>query len=95
MRYHSSIPDIHPFTGANRNTIGCTITDRMLANKWKMQTFDVDRSHLKKLTDTKIYKKYLVTISNRYADLQDLDDCGDKGRKLKNSSHRHTPVTAN
>jgi len=39
--------------------------------------------------------KYLVTISNRYACLQDLDDCGDIDRELKNTSHRHTPVTAN
>jgi len=60
-----------------------------------MHTFDVDRFHLKKLNDTKIYKKYLVTISNRYADLKDLDDCGDIGTELKNSSHRHTLVTAN
>jgi len=55
-----------------------------------MQTFDVDIFHLKKLNDTKIYKKYLVTISNRYADLQDLDDCGDIGRELKNSGQTHT-----
>jgi hypothetical protein len=66
--------------------------DRMLVNKWEMQTFDIDIFHLKKLNDTKVYKKYLVTISNRYAY---LDDCGDIDRELKNSSHRHTPVTAN
>jgi hypothetical protein len=89
MRCHSSIPDIQPFAGANCNTIGCKVMDRMLVNKWEMQTFDIDRFHLKKLNDTKIYKKYLVTISNRYACLQDFDDCGNIGSELKNSSHRH------
>jgi hypothetical protein len=87
MRCHSSTPDTQPFTGAECNNIGCKITDRMLVNKWEMQTFDIDRFHLKKLNDTKIYKKYLVTISNRYACLQDFDDCGDTAKELK------TPVT--
>jgi hypothetical protein len=85
MRCYSSIPDIQPFTGANCNNIGCKVTDRMLVNKWEMQTFDIDRFHLKKLNDTKCFKKYLVMISNRYACLQDLDDCGDIGRELKNT----------
>jgi hypothetical protein len=67
----------------------------MLVNKWETQTFDIGRFHPKKFSDTKIYMKYLVTISNRYACLQDLDDCGDIDRELKNTCHRHTPVTAN
>jgi hypothetical protein len=69
MRRHSSIPDIQPFTGTIWNTISCKIMDRMLVNKWEMQTFDIERFHIKKLNDTEIYKKYLVTISNRYAGL--------------------------
>jgi len=40
-------------SGANGKTIGCKITDWTLANKWEMQTFDVDRFYLKKLNDTK------------------------------------------
>lgn len=69
--------------------------DRMLVNKWEMQTSDTDRFHLKKLNDTKIFKKYLVIISNWYACLQGFDDCGDIGTELKNTSHRHAPATAN
>jgi hypothetical protein len=32
---------------------------------------------------TEFYKKYLVKISNRYADWQNLHKCEDIGRELK------------
>jgi hypothetical protein len=64
--------------------------ERISVNKWEMQTFDMERFHLKKLNDVEINKQYHVKISDRYAGLQNSGDCGDISRECKNTSQTHT-----
>jgi hypothetical protein len=39
-----------------------------------MQKFDMERFNLKRLNDMEVKEQYQIKISNRFADLENLDD---------------------
>jgi hypothetical protein len=53
------------------------LRERISVSKLARQKFDAERFDLKKLDDVEVKEKYQVEISNRYADLESLDESFD------------------
>jgi hypothetical protein len=53
------------------------LRERISVRKQDRQKSDLERYDLKKLNDVEVKEKYQVEISNRFADLESLDECFD------------------
>jgi hypothetical protein len=53
------------------------LRERISVSKRAKQKFDLERFDLKKLDDVEVKEKYQVEISNRFADLESLDESFD------------------
>jgi hypothetical protein len=53
--------------------ISTKVRERLAVNKQKAHRFHMERFILKKLDDTGGKEKYRVQVSNKFADLEDLD----------------------
>jgi hypothetical protein len=53
------------------------LKERISISKGERQNFDLERFDLKKLNDVEVNEKYQVEISNRFADLESLDESFD------------------
>jgi hypothetical protein len=77
-RRHSNILYVRSFRGADCDTdhylVVVKLRERISVSKRARQNFDVERFDLKKLNDVEVKEKYQVEISNRFADLEGLDE---------------------
>jgi hypothetical protein len=77
-RWHSNILHVRSFRGADCDTdhylVVAKLRERISVSKRARQNFDLERFDLKKLDDLKVKEKYQVEISNRFADLESLDE---------------------
>jgi hypothetical protein len=53
------------------------LRERISVSKRVRQNFDLERFDLKKLDDVEVKEKYQVEVSNRFADLESLDESFD------------------
>ena len=79
-RWHSSIPDVRSFIGADYNTdhylVVAKVKERLTVSKQEAQKFDVERFNLRKLIKLEVRKQYQIEITNRFSALENL--IGDK-----------------
>jgi hypothetical protein len=82
-RRHSSILDVRPFRGADCDSdhylVVNKVRERQAVGK-RMAKITVDRFNLKQLNEEEDKEKYQVTIKNKFADLENLDNNGDINR---------------
>jgi hypothetical protein len=80
-RRDSNILDVRYFREADCDTDHylsvAKLREKISASKRARQNFDIERFHLRKLDDVEAKEKYQVEISNRFADLESLDESFD------------------
>jgi hypothetical protein len=83
-RQHSSILDVQFFRGADCDTVHCLVVakvrDTLAVNKRAAQKIGMERFNLKKLNEGDLKEQYQVTITNKFAALENLEDSGDINR---------------
>jgi hypothetical protein len=83
MRRHSSILDVTSFRGAdcdsNHYLVVAKVQETLAVNKQMIKKMDVARFNLKQLNED-VKDQYQVTIKNKFAALENLDDNGDINR---------------
>jgi hypothetical protein len=83
-RRHSSILDVRSFRGADCDSehylVVAKIRERLAVSKRMVKEMDVERFNLKQLNEEEVKEKYQITIKNKFADLENLDDNGDINR---------------
>jgi hypothetical protein len=69
------------FRGANRNTdyylVAAKVRKRLSVSKRAAQKYYMDRMNFKKLNDMEVKEEYQIKSSNRFVDLENLDDDDD------------------
>jgi hypothetical protein len=79
-RRHSSILDVRSFRGADYDSdqylVVAKIRERLAVSK-RMVKMDVERFNLKPLNEEEVKEQYQVTIKNKFAALENLDNNGD------------------
>jgi hypothetical protein len=87
-KWHSSIVDVQSFRGADSNTDHCLVVgivrDRLAVSKQAAQKFDGERFNVRTLNELKVRNKYQIEISNRFAALENLNDCKNIHRAWEN-----------
>jgi hypothetical protein len=87
-RRHSNILDVRSYRGAEYDTdhylVVEKLRERISVSKRARQKFDLERFDLKKLDDVEVKEKYQVEISNRFADLESLDESLDINNAWEN-----------
>jgi hypothetical protein len=87
-RWHSSILDLRSFRGANCDTdhyfVVTKVRERLAVSKGVAQKIDMKRFNLKKLKDGDVKTQYQVTIRNKFAALENVEDSGDISRVWDN-----------
>ena len=77
-RWHSSIPDVRSFRGADCDTDHCLVVtkvrERLALNKQAAQKFDGERFNIEELNELGVRKQYEIKITNRFATLENLSD---------------------
>jgi hypothetical protein len=80
-RRHSSILDVRSFRGADYDSdhylVVAKVRERLAVGKRMVKKLDVERKNLKQLNEEEVQEQYQVTIKNKFADLEHLDDNGD------------------
>jgi hypothetical protein len=83
-RWHSRIPDVGNFRGAECDTDHCLVAakvrERLALNKQATQKFDGERFGLKKLKELEVRKQYQIKITNRFSALENFDNDEDINR---------------
>jgi hypothetical protein len=84
-RRHSSILDVRSFRGADCDhyLVVAKVKERLAVSKQMVKKMDVERFNLKQLNEEEIKEKSQVTIKNKFAALENLDDNGDINRALE------------
>jgi hypothetical protein len=80
-RRHSSILGVRSFRGADCDTdhylVVAEVRERLAVSKRAAQKVDTERFNVKKLNEGNIKEQYRVTIRNKFAALENLEDSGD------------------
>jgi hypothetical protein len=78
---HSSILHVRSFRGADCDSdhylVVAKVRERLAVSKRMVKKMDVERFNLKQLNEEELKEQYQVTIKNKFADLENLDDNGD------------------
>jgi hypothetical protein len=84
-RQHSSV---RSFRGADHDTDHCLIVakvrERLAVSRQAAQKIDMERFNAKKLNERHVKEQYQVTIRNKFAALENLEDSGDINRAWNN-----------
>jgi hypothetical protein len=87
-RRHSSILDVRSFRGADCDTdyylVVTKVRERLAVSKRAAQKIDTERFNVKKLNEGDVKEQYQVTITNKFAALENLEDSGDINRAWDN-----------
>jgi hypothetical protein len=80
-RRHSNILDVRSFRGADCDSdhylVVAKVRERLAVGKRIVKKMDVERFNLKQLNEEQVKEQYQVTIKNKFAALENLDDNGD------------------
>jgi hypothetical protein len=80
-RWHSSILVVRSFRGADCDSdhylVVAKVRERLAVSKQMVKKMDMERFNLKKLNEEEVIEQYQVTIKNKSAALENLDDNGD------------------
>jgi hypothetical protein len=88
-RRHSSILDVWFFRGADYDTehylVVAKVGERLAVSKRAAQKIDTERFDVKMLNEGEVKEQYQVTIRNKFAALEILEDSGEIIRAWDNS----------
>jgi hypothetical protein len=80
-RRHSTILDVRSFREADCDTdhylVVVKVRERLAVSKRAAQKVDIERFNVKKLNEVDVKEQYHVTIRNKFAALENLEDSGD------------------
>jgi hypothetical protein len=86
-RRHSSILDVRSFRGADCDSdhylVVANVRERLAVGKPLVKKMDVERFNLKQLNEEEVKEQYQVTIKNKFAALENLDDNEDINKAWK------------
>jgi hypothetical protein len=87
-RRHSSILDVRFFRAADCDTghyfVVAKVRERLAVSKRAAQKVGTERFNVKKLNEGDVKEQYQVTIRNKFAALENLEDSGDINRAWDN-----------
>jgi len=66
--------------GTDHRLVVAKFRERLAVSKQVAQIFCVERFNLRKLTELDVRKNYRMKISNRFAAMENLNDCKDISR---------------
>jgi hypothetical protein len=80
-RRHSSILDVRSFRGADCESdhylVVAKVRERLAVSKRAAHKIDMEKFNIKKLDEGNVNEQYQVTIRNKFAALENLEDSGD------------------
>jgi hypothetical protein len=83
-RRHSSLLDVRSFRGADCDSdhylIVAKVMERLAVSKRLVKKMDVERFNLQQLNEDEVKEQYQVTIKNKFAALENVDDNRDINR---------------
>jgi hypothetical protein len=86
-RWHSSIV-VQSFRRAGHDIdhylVVTKVRERFAVCKQETQKFDVERFNFRKIGEIEVRKRYKIKVSNRFAALDNLNDCEDIKRAWEN-----------
>jgi hypothetical protein len=81
IKRHSGILDVRFFRGADCDTdrylVVAKVGERLAVSKRAAQKIDTERFNVKKLNEGDVKEQYQLTIRNKFAALENLQDSGD------------------
>ena len=94
-RWHLSILNVQSFSGADCDTDNYLVVtkagEKLEVSKQAAQKLDVKRFNLRKLNELEVRVQYQITMSNRFAALENLNDSKDIKRALENIKQNVKP----